>query len=37
MTVEYQETFGTYFKNIDKNIRKIWRPIYEIIDAPFVK
>ena len=24
-----------YVENIDKNINTTWRPIYEVIDAPF--
>ena len=36
-TVEYQETLRIDVKNIDKSKNKIWRPIYEVIDAPFFK
>ena len=31
-TVGYKETLGIYVENIDKNIKAIWRPIYEVID-----
>ena len=33
--MEYQETFKIDVENIDKNKNTIWRPIYEVIDAPF--
>ena len=33
--VEYQETLKIDVKNIDKNIKLIWRPVYEVIDATF--
>ena len=34
-TVEYQDTLKVYVKNIARNRRKIWRQIYEVIDAPY--
>ena len=34
-TVVYQEILKIYVENIDKNIKTAWRPIYEVIDAPF--
>ena len=36
-TVVYQETLKIDVKNINKNIKKIWRPIYEVIDDPFLE
>ena len=33
-TLEYQETLKNDTENIDKNIKTIWRPIYEVIDDP---
>ena len=34
-TVEYQETLKLDVENINRNIKKILRPIYEVIDALF--
>ena len=36
-TVEYQETLKIDVENIDKNIKTIWIPIYEVIDDLFLK
>ena len=33
--MEYKETLKIDIKNINKNIKTIWRPIYAVIDAPF--
>ena len=35
--VEYQETLKIDVENIHKNIKLIQRPIYEVIDALFLK
>ena len=34
--MEYQETLTVDVKNIDKNKKTIFIPIYEVIDAPFL-
>ena len=34
-SVEYQELLRVDVKHISKNKTKIWRPIYEVIHAPF--
>ena len=31
--MKYQETMKLYVKNIAKNQKNIWRPIYEVIDV----
>ena len=36
-TLEYQETMKVEVENISKNKKAIWRPIYEVIHAPFLK
>ena len=35
--MECQENLKINAENINKNIRTIWRPIYEVINAPFLK
>ena len=34
-TFEYQNTLEVDVKNIAKNKKTIWRPIYEVIHDPF--
>ena len=34
-TLEYQETMKLDVENITKSKKTIWRPIYEVIHAPF--
>ena len=34
-TLEYQETMKVYIENITK--KTIWRPIYDVIHAPFFR
>ena len=36
-TVVHQENLVIYVQNVDKNIKKIWRPIYEVIYVTFFK
>ena len=33
--MEYQKTLRIDVKNIEIYVKIIWRPIYEVIDAPF--